>query len=61
MDQYRGRSATLDRAVRVDLPGERSVTGRVLDFDDHGRLVLDTPDGTLTLSAGDVVHLRPGE
>jgi hypothetical protein len=33
----------------------------VLDFDDHGRLVLDTPDGTLTLSAGDVVHLRPGE
>ena len=61
MDQYRGRSATLDQAVRVDLPGERSVTGRVLDFDDHGRLVLDTPDGSLTLSAGDVVHLRPGE
>jgi len=61
MEHYRGRSATLGQDVRVDLPGERSVTGRVVDLDDHGRLVLDTGDGTLTLSAGDVVHLRPGE
>ena len=59
--RYRDRSATLDQAVRVDLPGEQSVTGRVADVDAHGRLVLDTDDGTLTLSAGDVVHLRPGE
>ena len=61
IDRYRDRSATLDQAVRVDLPGEQSVTGRVADVDAHGRLVLDTDDGTLTLSAGDVVHLRPGE
>jgi BirA family biotin operon repressor/biotin-[acetyl-CoA-carboxylase] ligase len=61
LNQYRGRSATLDARVRVDLPGDRTVTGRVADFDAHGRLVLDTGDGTLTLSAGDVVHLRPGE
>ena len=61
MDQYRGRSATLDRDVRVALPGDRDVEGRVVDLDQHGRLVLDTDDGTLTLSAGDVVHLRPAE
>jgi BirA family biotin operon repressor/biotin-[acetyl-CoA-carboxylase] ligase len=61
MDQYRGRSATLDQDVRVALPGDRVVEGRAADFDRHGRLVLDTEDGTLTLSAGDVVHLRPAE
>ena len=29
MNQYRGRSATLDRDVRVALPGDRVVEGRV--------------------------------
>jgi BirA family transcriptional regulator, biotin operon repressor / biotin---[acetyl-CoA-carboxylase] ligase len=61
MNQYRGRSSTLDQHVRVALPGDRDVEGRAADFDPHGRLVLDTHDGTLTLSAGDVVHLRPAE
>ncbi len=61
MNQYRGRSATLDRDVRVSLPGDRVVEGRVANLDQHGRLVLDTGDGALTLSAGDVVHLRPVE
>ena len=59
MNQYRGSSATLDRDVRVDLPGDRTVEGRAFDFDEHGRLVLETPEGLLTLSAGDVVHVRP--
>lgn len=58
---YRGRSATLDRDVRVELPGERIVRGRVCEIDEHGRLVLETPDGALTLSAGDVVHVRRDE
>jgi BirA family biotin operon repressor/biotin-[acetyl-CoA-carboxylase] ligase len=61
MDRYRERSATLGRQVRVDLPGGRTVTGLVADLDAHGRLVLDTGDGALTLSAGDVVHLRPSQ
>lgn len=61
MNQYRGRSSTLDQDVRVALPGDRVVEGRAADFDPHGRLVLDAHDGTLTLSAGDVVHLRPAE
>jgi BirA family transcriptional regulator, biotin operon repressor / biotin---[acetyl-CoA-carboxylase] ligase len=58
VDRYRGRSATLDREVRVELPGDRMVVGRVVEFDDHGRLVLQTTNGVLTLSAGDVVHVR---
>jgi len=59
MSHYRGRSATLDRTVRVELPGDRTAEGRAYDLDQHGRLVLETADGTLTLSAGDVVHVRP--
>jgi BirA family biotin operon repressor/biotin-[acetyl-CoA-carboxylase] ligase len=59
MNQYRDRSATLGRDVRVELPGDRTVEGRVVDVDDHGRLLLRTADETLTLSAGDVVHVRP--
>ena len=61
VDDYRSLSATLGQRVRVDLLEDRSVTGRVTDVDAQGRLVLDTDGGTLTLSAGDVVHLRPGE
>ncbi len=61
LNLYRGRSATLDRDVRVELPGDRTVEGRVSDFDAYGRVLLDTADGPLTLSAGDVVHLRASE
>ena len=59
MDHYRGRSATLGRDVRVELPGDQTAEGRVDHLDQHGRLVLETADGTVTLSAGDVVHVRP--
>jgi BirA family transcriptional regulator, biotin operon repressor / biotin---[acetyl-CoA-carboxylase] ligase len=61
LNQYRGRSATLERDVRVELPGHRTVEGRVSDFDAYGRMLLDTAAGPLTLSAGDVVHVRPSE
>jgi BirA family biotin operon repressor/biotin-[acetyl-CoA-carboxylase] ligase len=59
MEQYRGLSASLERDVRVDLPGEQTVEGRVADFDEHGRMLLETANGPVTLSAGDVVHVRP--
>jgi BirA family biotin operon repressor/biotin-[acetyl-CoA-carboxylase] ligase len=61
LGHYRDRSATIGRQVRVELLEDRSLTGRVADVDAQGRLVLDTDQGPLTLSAGDVVHLRPGE
>lgn len=58
---YLQRSATLGRDVRVELPGDRVVHGRASGIDDHGRLVLQTREGSVSLSAGDVVHVRLGE
>jgi BirA family biotin operon repressor/biotin-[acetyl-CoA-carboxylase] ligase len=59
LDAYRARSATLGRDVRIELPGDRTVEGRAVDLDPHGRLLLETTEGPLALGAGDVVHLRP--
>jgi BirA family biotin operon repressor/biotin-[acetyl-CoA-carboxylase] ligase len=68
--QYRGLSATLDRRVRVDLPGGEVLEGTALDIDDHGALVVAHDESrepgwaavgrTTTVGAGDVVHVRPG-
>jgi BirA family biotin operon repressor/biotin-[acetyl-CoA-carboxylase] ligase len=55
---YRGLCATLGRSVRAELPGGHVVTGTAVDVDDSGRLVLDAPDGTELIGAGDIVHLR---
>ncbi len=57
-DEVRRRCATLGRAVRVVLAGEEFV-GRAVAVDDGGHLVVETEAGTRTVSAGDVVHLRP--
>jgi BirA family biotin operon repressor/biotin-[acetyl-CoA-carboxylase] ligase len=54
---YRGLSSTLGGPVRAELPGGRVVTGTAVDIDESGRLVLQTPDGTEPIGAGDVVHL----
>jgi BirA family transcriptional regulator, biotin operon repressor / biotin---[acetyl-CoA-carboxylase] ligase len=66
--QYRGLSATLDRRVRIDLPGGRILEGKAFDIDEHGALVVahEEPRAqgwaslprTTTVGAGDVVHLR---
>jgi BirA family biotin operon repressor/biotin-[acetyl-CoA-carboxylase] ligase len=55
---YRARSLTIGNSVRAHLPGGRDVVGTATGIDDQGRLVLDTADGTVVVSAGDVVHLR---
>lgn len=57
---YRVRCATLGQDVRVQLPDGTELTGRAADLDPDGRLQVDVPDGRrLTVSAGDVVHVRP--
>lgn len=71
---YRGRSCTIDRDVRVELPGGSTLEGRAFDVDDHGRLVVVPassvpavqaqpaamdPRTAVVVSAGDVVHVRP--
>ncbi|MFJ8044665.1 biotin--[acetyl-CoA-carboxylase] ligase [Kitasatospora sp. NPDC096147] len=57
---YAARCTTLGRPVRVQLPGERELSGEAVAVDGDGRLVVRTPDGTRhPVAAGDVVHVRP--
>ncbi|MCV7283152.1 biotin--[acetyl-CoA-carboxylase] ligase [Mycolicibacterium flavescens] len=58
---YRAHSATFGRRVRAILPGDTEIVGVARDVDDEGRLVIETGERTATVSAGDIVHLRPGE
>jgi BirA family transcriptional regulator, biotin operon repressor / biotin---[acetyl-CoA-carboxylase] ligase len=57
--ELRERCATLGQRVRVELPSE-AVVGVATEVDDAGHLVVQTAAGPRTVSAGDVVHLRPG-
>ncbi|MGL5930224.1 MAG: biotin--[acetyl-CoA-carboxylase] ligase [Dermatophilaceae bacterium] len=58
---YRAACGTVGRPVEVHLPAARVLRGTATGVDADGRLVLRTRDGTTTaLSAGDVVHVRPG-
>ncbi|HEY6414865.1 MAG TPA: hypothetical protein VIX41_01465, partial [Acidimicrobiales bacterium] len=57
--EWRRRSATLGRRVRVDL-GADDVEGTAVDVTDEGHLVVATLEGDRRIIAvGDVVHLRP--
>jgi len=57
---YRESLATIGQLVRVELPGGRFLTGRALDVEADGRLVvLDDCAVTHRIDTGDVVHLRP--
>jgi BirA family transcriptional regulator, biotin operon repressor / biotin---[acetyl-CoA-carboxylase] ligase len=58
---FRGLCDTLGRDVRVDLPDGSVLAGRASGVDDHGRLQVETPNGTRPVAAGDVVHVRPAE
>ena len=55
--QYQSGCDTLARAVRVER-GDGDLQGTATSIDASGSLVLETRDGSRTLSAGDVVHLR---
>ena len=56
--EYRARCSTIGRAVRVELADE-SFTGTACDVNDAGQLLVTTDVCLRTVSAGDVVHLRP--
>jgi BirA family biotin operon repressor/biotin-[acetyl-CoA-carboxylase] ligase len=58
---YRARSLTLGMPVRAELPGDRAIVGVARDVDEQGRLVIETAGETVTVSAGDIVHLRPAD
>jgi BirA family biotin operon repressor/biotin-[acetyl-CoA-carboxylase] ligase len=57
-EEYERRCETLGRYVRVHLPvgGPLEGTARRVSYD--GGLVLDTARGAVTVTAGDVVHVR---
>ena len=59
LDGYRQRSATLGQVVRVTLLDGGQVQGEAIDVDRNGALVVSTPTGAVTISAGDVEHVRP--
>jgi BirA family biotin operon repressor/biotin-[acetyl-CoA-carboxylase] ligase len=56
---YRARSVTIGNRVRASLPGDRVIEGLAADVDELGRLRIDTGDDVVTVSAGDITHLRP--
>jgi BirA family transcriptional regulator, biotin operon repressor / biotin---[acetyl-CoA-carboxylase] ligase len=58
---YRDASETIDRDVRVSFPDGDQLTGRAVDLDREGRLVVETPQGAVAVNAGDIEHLRPDD
>lgn len=60
LEEMRANSATLGARVRVELPGNRFVTGEAVGLSDEGHLLLRCDDAThRTITAGDVIRLRP--
>jgi BirA family biotin operon repressor/biotin-[acetyl-CoA-carboxylase] ligase len=62
LDAYRSLCGTLGQTVRVELPAGRVVTGVASGIDLDGRLLLTggPGDSLAPVSAGDVIHVRPG-
>ncbi len=58
-ESYVRRCSTLDKQVRVQLPGGKHLAGTAVAVDAAGRLVVDSAGTRHALGAGDVVHLRP--
>jgi BirA family transcriptional regulator, biotin operon repressor / biotin---[acetyl-CoA-carboxylase] ligase len=57
-DDYLGYCVTIGQDVRAELPGGSVLTGRAVDVDSGGCLLVSV-DGTVhVVSAGDVVHVR---
>lgn len=59
-EAYQHCCATLGEQVRVELPGQPTLTGTAVDLDAQGRLVLCSGGQRHVLSAGDVTHVRAG-
>jgi len=53
--------STLGRRVRAERSGGEAIEGLATGLDERGGLVVDTSDGTRTLSFGEVTHLRRAE
>lgn len=56
--RYRAACATLGTDVTVETATGR-VTGRAIEVDEHGALLVDGADGPTALASGEIVRLRP--
>lgn len=59
--EYRNLCLTIGRPVRVHLPDDQLLEGTATGVDAQARLLVNGPEGERALSAGDVVHVRPGD
>jgi BirA family biotin operon repressor/biotin-[acetyl-CoA-carboxylase] ligase len=60
LEEYRRLCVTLGQPVRVHLPAGERLEGTAVDLDPTGGLVVEGGGRRTTVSAGDVVHVRPG-
>lgn len=58
---YRAASSTIGTRVRALLPGGDELVGTAIAVDDDGRLIIDSGAEPVTVSAGDITHLRPAD
>lgn len=57
MDEWRSLSATLNKDVRIMVPGD-AIVGRAIDIDAAGALIIKAQDGSLRKAVvGDCIHL----
>lgn len=59
LERYRSACVTIGCDVEVGTPGGR-IDGRAVAIDDRGGLVVETSDGPVTVTSGDVVRVRRG-
>ncbi len=58
-DDYRAACVTLGQQVKVQVSQDRSSSGRAVDIDELGRLVVDNGETREPHSVGDIIHVRP--
>jgi BirA family biotin operon repressor/biotin-[acetyl-CoA-carboxylase] ligase len=58
VDAYRARCDTIGRQVRVQVSTRAVVEGLAEGVDEDGSLLIRTPSGPVTVTSGEVVHLR---
>lgn len=58
LGSYRELCVTIGRDVRVELPGNRVITGAATGVNAAGSLIVESATGSELVSAGDVMHLR---
>lgn len=58
---YRQVSTTIGTRVRAVLPNDSEIVGIAIDIDEAGRLLINDGRTTVTVSAGDITHLRTAD